>query len=89
MRRVVTERHYYGCTLDDVKEAIANGALPRASAQIVDGMAKVVVSDFLGAVHYDADGEKVEHTWHFDWSNPTNQEIKDYLNEDYEGGFYV
>jgi hypothetical protein len=87
MRRVVQEMHYHGCTLDDVKEAIADGALPRAYAQIVDGRPKMVVADYLGKVERDENGNRVESTYYFEWSEQT--EIRDYLNEDYEGGFYV
>mgnify|MGYP001216362070 CR=1 FL=1 len=87
MRRVVKEMHYHGCTLDDVKEAIADGALPRAYAQIVDGRPKIVVADYLGKVEHDQNGNRVESTYYFEWSEQT--EIRDYLNEDYEGGFYV
>jgi hypothetical protein len=87
MRRVVKEMHYHGCTLDDVKEAIADGALPRAYAQIVDGRPKIVVADYLGKVEHDQNGNRVESTYYFEWSE--QREIRDYLNEDYEGGFYV
>ena len=88
MRRVVREMHYHGCTLDDVKQAIANGAMPRAYAQIVDGRPKMVVSDYLGTVEHDEDGNRVESTYYFEWGSAT-AEIRDYLNEEYEGGFYV
>tara|TARA_X000001388_G_scaffold65483_1_gene51964 strand:- start:85 stop:405 length:321 start_codon:yes stop_codon:yes gene_type:complete len=87
MRRVIHETHYKGCTLDDVKQGIADGAMPRANAQIVDGHAKMVISDYLGRVEHNENGERVEYTYDFDWSHTA--EIRDYLNEDYEGGFYV
>ena len=87
MRRVVQEMHYHGCTLDDVKQAIADGALPRAFAQIVDGRPKMCVSDYLGKVDHDENGNRVEHTYYFEWSEI--DQIREYINEDYEGGFYV
>lgn len=87
MRRVIKEMHYHGCTLDDVKEAIADGAMPRVNAQIVDGKPKMVVADYLGKVEHDENGNRVESTYYFDWSEET--EITDYLNEDYKGGFHV
>jgi len=87
MERILSEKTYYGCTLDDVKQAIADGALPRAYAQIVDGNPKMVTADYLGKVDHDENGNRVEHTWFFEWSDIG--QIREYLNEDYEGGFYV
>ncbi len=87
MRRVEQEMHYHGCTLDDVKEAIADGALPRAYAQIVDGRPKMVVADYLGKVERDENGNRVKSTYYFEWTE--KDQIRDYIDEDYEGGFYV
>ena len=87
MRRIVKEMHYHGCTLDDVKEAIAKGAMPKVVARIEDGRPKMVVCDFLCQTVECVDDNRVDHTWYFDWSEIDS--IKEWIDEEYQGGYYV
>ena len=93
MRRIESEKNHYGCTMDDVKAAIAKGAMPKARAELVsdDGStprAKMVVSDYLYKFEMADNGiDKMEWYWWFDYDQ--KNAIMEYLEEDYEGGFHV
>ena len=93
MERTESEKNHYGCTLDDVKAAIAKGAMPRARAELVsdDGetpRAKMVISDCLYKYEMADNGiDKMEWYWWFQWE--MKETIMEYLEEVYEGGFHV